>query len=122
MTTQGHVVGRLLERTQALDAEAAPSRSADRVVSEERARTLGGLTDHPDQLRLSWAAFETESLGYAGTEIIRGIIGFAHLTDLTALEDPVAASRRALLIGRELILNRRELTDVESVRAVVQAT
>lgn len=119
------------------------------LVSEERARALGGLTDHADQLRLSWKAFErefrrlwptrvdtffddayldrflrqvwTESLGYAGTEIIRRIIGFAHLTDLTTLEDPVAASRRALFIGRELIVNRRELTDVESVRAVVQA-
>ncbi|WP_406391759.1 S-methyl-5-thioribose kinase [Streptomyces sp. NBC_00882] len=122
---------------------------ANALVSEERARALGGLTDHADQLRLSWEAFErefrrlwptrvdtffddayldrflrqvwTESLGYAGTEIIRRIIGFAHLTDLTTLEDPVAASRRALFIGRELIVNRRELTDVESVRAVVRA-
>ena len=66
-------------------------------------------------LRQVW----TESLGYAGTEIIRRIIGFAHLTDLTTLEDPVQASRRALLIGRELIVKRRELTDAESVRAVV---
>nr|WSZ18431.1 S-methyl-5-thioribose kinase [Streptomyces canus] len=122
---------------------------ANALVSEERARALGGLTDRADQLRLSWKAFErefrrlwptrvdtffddayldrflrqvwTESLGYAGTEIIRRIIGFAHLTDLTTLEDPVAASRRALFIGRELIVHRRELTDVESVRAVVRA-
>src|SRR4051812_12172346 len=122
---------------------------ANALVSEERARALGGLTDHADQLRLSWEAFETEfrrlwptrvdtffddayldrflrkvwteSLGYAGTEIIRRIIGFAHLTDLTTLEDPVGASRRALLIGRELIVKRRELTDVKSVRAVVEA-
>ncbi|MFI6438157.1 S-methyl-5-thioribose kinase [Streptomyces sp. NPDC050759] len=122
---------------------------ANALVSEERARALGGLTDHADQLRLSWEAFETgfrrlwparvdtffddayldrflrkvwtESLGYAGAEIIRRIIGFAHLTDLTTLEDPVQASRRALLIGRELIVNRRELTDVGAVRAVVEA-
>lgn len=32
-------------------------------------------------LRRVW----TESLGYAGTEIVRRIIGFAHLTDLTTL-------------------------------------
>ncbi|MFG2468078.1 S-methyl-5-thioribose kinase [Streptomyces canus] len=123
---------------------------ANALVSEERARALGGLTDHADQLRLSWEAFETEfrrlwparvdtffddayldrflrkvwteSLGYAGAEVIRRIIGFAHLTDLTTLEDPVGASRRALLVGRELIVRRRELTDVESVRAVVRAT
>ncbi|KUL40961.1 hypothetical protein ADL12_11845 [Streptomyces regalis] len=67
-------------------------------MSEERARTLGTLSDHGDQLRLSWEAFEaefrrlwatrldtffddayldrfprrvwTESLGHAGTEIV----------------------------------------------------
>ncbi|MET7473978.1 S-methyl-5-thioribose kinase [Streptomyces sp. NPDC005648] len=122
---------------------------ANALVSEERARALGTLTDHGDQLRLSWEAFETEfrrlwptrvdtffddayldrflrrvwtdSLGFAGTEIIRRIIGFAHLTDLTTLPDPVPASRRALLLGRELILRREELADVDAVRAVVAA-
>lgn len=120
---------------------------ANALVSEERARTLGRLTDHADQLRLSWEAFEsefralwptrvdtffddayldrflrkvwTESLGFAGTEIIRRIIGYAHLTDLTTLEDPVEASRRALLIGRELIVRRAELATPDDVRAVV---
>ena len=87
------------------------------MVSEERARALGTLSDQADQLRLSWHAFETEprrlwptrvdtffddacpdrflrrlwteSPGYAGTEIIRCIIGFAHLTDPTPLPGPV---------------------------------
>lgn len=123
---------------------------ANVLVSEERARALGTLSDHADQLRLSWEAFEaefrrlwptrvdtffddayldrflrriwTESVGYAGTEIIRRIIGFAHLTDLTTLADPIPASRRALLLGRELIVRCQELTDVASVRAVVQPT
>ncbi len=121
---------------------------ANALVSEERARALGTLTDHGDQLRLSWEAFETEfrrlwptrvdtffddvyldrflrrvwteSLGFAGTEIVRRIIGFAHLTDLTTLADPVPASRRALLLGRELIVRRAELGDVSTVRAVVE--
>ncbi|WLW56290.1 S-methyl-5-thioribose kinase [Streptomyces sp. YU58] len=123
---------------------------ANTLVSEQRAMTLGRLTDHADQLRLSWEAFETEfrrlwptrvdpffddayldrflkrvwteSLGYAGSEIIRRIIGFAHLTDLTTLEDQVEASRRSLLIGRELIVSRGELPDVNAVRALVQPT
>ncbi|MCT9078411.1 S-methyl-5-thioribose kinase [Streptomyces fulvoviolaceus] len=123
---------------------------ANVLVSEERARALGALTDHADQLRLSWEAFETEfrrlwptrvdtffddayldrflrrvwteSVGYAGTEIIRRIIGFAHLTDLTTLEDPVPASRRALLLGRELVVSREELKNPKDVRAVVQPT
>jgi 5-methylthioribose kinase len=123
---------------------------ANALVSEERARALGTLSDHADQLRLSWEAFETEfrrlwptrvdtffddayldrflrrvwteSLGFAGTEIIRRIIGFAHLTDLTTLPDPVPASRRALVIGRELIVRRDELDNPNAVRAVVQPT
>ena len=124
-------------------------------MSEERARSLGTSSDHRDQLRLSWEAFEsefralwptrvdtffddayldrflrrvwTESLGYAGTEIIRRIIGFAHLTDLTdltdltTLPDPVPASRRALLLGRELIVRREELSNVAAVRAPAEA-
>ncbi len=123
---------------------------ANTLVSAERARALGTLSDHGDQLRLAWEAFETEfrrlwptrvdtffddayldrflrrvwteSLGYAGTEIIRRIIGFAHLTDLTTLEDPVPASRRALLIGRELIVRRAELNDPNDARTVVRPT
>jgi 5-methylthioribose kinase len=123
---------------------------ANALVSEERACALGTLSDHADQLRLSWEAFEeefrrlwetrvdtffddayldrflarvwTESLGFAGTEIIRRIIGFAHLTDLTTLENPVEASRRALLIGRELVVHRGELKNPSDVRAVVRPT
>ncbi|MFF7450723.1 MULTISPECIES: S-methyl-5-thioribose kinase [unclassified Streptomyces] len=122
---------------------------ANALVSEERARALGRLTDHADQLRLSWEAFETEfrrlwptrvdtffddayldrflrrvwteSVGYAGTEIVRRIIGFAHLTDLTTLPDPAPASRRSLLLGRELIVRREELTSPQAVRDVVAA-
>ncbi|MEU6224262.1 S-methyl-5-thioribose kinase [Streptomyces sp. NPDC047042] len=121
---------------------------ANTLVSEQRARALDSLTDHADQLALSWTAFEsefrrlwptrvdtffddayldrflrkiwTESVGYAGAEIIRRIIGFAHLTDLTTLPNPAEASRRSLLIGRELILRREELTTPHDVRTVVE--
>ncbi|MEU5769138.1 S-methyl-5-thioribose kinase [Streptomyces asoensis] len=120
---------------------------ANALVSEERARALGTLSDHAEQLRLSWEAFEsgfrrlwpsradtffddacldrflrrvwTDAVGYAGAEIVRRVIGFAHLTDLTTLPDPVTASRRALLLGRELIVRREELTDVTAVRTLV---
>ncbi|MFJ3673740.1 S-methyl-5-thioribose kinase [Streptomyces sp. NPDC090106] len=123
---------------------------ANTLVSAERARALGRLTDHADQLRLSWDAFEaefrrlwptrvdtffddafldrflrrvwTDAIGYAGTEIVRRVIGFAHLTDLTTLPDPVPASRRTLLLGRELIVRREELTDPAAVRAAADAT
>ncbi|MDQ0603109.1 5-methylthioribose kinase [Streptomyces canus] len=123
---------------------------ANVLVSEERARALDSLSDHADQLGLSWTAFETEfrrlwptrvdtffddayldrflrkvwteSIGYAGTEIIRRIIGFAHLTDLTTLQDPVPASRRALLLGRELVVHRGELSNPNDVRALGSLT
>ncbi|MFJ8505446.1 S-methyl-5-thioribose kinase [Streptomyces avermitilis] len=119
---------------------------ANVLVSQERARALGTLSDHGEQLRLSWEGFAAEfrrlwptrvdtffddayldrfldrvwaeSLGFAGTEIVRRIIGFAHLTDLTTLPDPVPASRRALLLGRELIVRRTELPGPDDVRAV----
>ncbi|MEW2304836.1 S-methyl-5-thioribose kinase [Streptomyces sp. NPDC006655] len=119
---------------------------ANVLVSEARADALGTEGDHAEQLRLSWEGFEaefrrlwpsridtffddaylerflgrvwTESVGFAGTELIRRVIGFAHLTDLTTLPDPLqlTASRRSLLLGRELVLHRAELTDPESVR------
>lgn len=62
-------------------------------------------------------------MGYAGTEIVRRIIGFAHLThltDLTTLSDPAPASRRALLLSREPIPRGEEPMDVEEVRAGVE--
>ncbi|MFJ4835457.1 S-methyl-5-thioribose kinase [Streptomyces sp. NPDC088747] len=120
---------------------------ANTLVSRVRAAALGTESDHADQLRLSWEAFEaefrrlwrgrvdtffddayldrflarvfTESVGFAGTEIVRRVIGFAHLTDLTTLPDPVPASRRSLLLGRELILRRAELTSPEDVEALL---
>ena len=120
---------------------------ANTLVSEARAQALDTVTDQGDQLRLSWEAFETEfrrlwptrvdtffdeayldrflyrvwtdAVGYAGTEIVRRVIGFAHLTDLTTLEDPVPASRRALLLGRELIVRREELTSPDAISALV---
>jgi 5-methylthioribose kinase len=118
------------------------------LVSAVRARTLGLDGDHAEQLALSWQAFETEfrrlwptrvdtffddayldrflrrvwsdSLGFAGAEIVRRIIGFAHLTDLTTLPDPGPASREALLLGRALIVNRAELAGPEDVRALLE--
>jgi 5-methylthioribose kinase len=117
------------------------------LVSAVRARALGIEGDHADQLALSWQAFETEfrrlwptrvdtffddvyldrflrrvwsdSLGFAGAEIIRRIIGFAHLTDLTTLPDPGPASREALLLGRALIVHRAELAGPQDVRALL---
>ncbi|MER5183888.1 S-methyl-5-thioribose kinase [Streptomyces sp. NPDC002896] len=124
---------------------------ANVLVSEARAHALGAGGDHAEQLRLSWEGFEaefrrlwpsrvdtffddayldrflgrvwTESVGFAGTEIVRRIIGFAHLTDLTTLPDPlqVPASRQTLLLGRELVVHRAELGDPEAIRTCIES-
>ncbi|MQY30131.1 S-methyl-5-thioribose kinase [Nocardia aurantia] len=116
------------------------------VAAESRARVLGAVGEHAGQLARSWAAFETEfrrlwpqradtffddayldrflrrvwadSLGFAGAELIRRIIGYAHLTDLDSLPDATAA-RHALLVGRELVLRRAELATPADVAALV---
>ncbi|MFJ8492678.1 S-methyl-5-thioribose kinase [Streptomyces sp. NPDC094038] len=124
---------------------------ANVLVSEARAHALAADGDHADQLRLSWDGFEaefrrlwpsrvdtffddaylerflrrvwTESVGFAGTEIVRRIIGFAHLTDLTTLDDPlqVPASRHALLLGRELVVRREELPSPDAIRTCIES-
>ncbi|MGW0570621.1 S-methyl-5-thioribose kinase [Streptomyces tauricus] len=119
---------------------------ANVLVATARARALGTVTDHAAQLRLSWEGFETEfrrlwptrvdtffddayldrflrrvwtdAVGFAGTEIVRRIIGFAHLTDLTTLPDPVPASRATLRLGRQLILRRTELHHPEDIEDI----
>jgi 5-methylthioribose kinase len=118
------------------------------LVSDIRARALGIEGDHSDQLALSWDAFQaelrrlwptrvdtffddaylerflrqiwTQSLGFAGAEIIRRVIGFAHLTDLTTLPDPAPSSRQALLLGRELIVNRASFVLPSDVLAALK--
>jgi len=117
------------------------------LAAEARALALGTVTDHARQLAISWEAFVSElrrlwpdrvdtffddafldrflrrvwadSLGFAGTEIVRRVIGYAHLTDLTTLPDPLPASRAALLLGRDLIVERDRLADPAAIRDLV---
>lgn len=115
------------------------------VAAAARARALAGdPAGHIEQIAVSWGAFEREfrrlwparvdtffddayldrflrrvwadGLGYAGTEIIRRVIGYAHLTDLETLADPVPASRHTLRTGRELVVQRTTLPDPDAVR------
>lgn len=113
------------------------------------AAARAGNARHLDQIAISWTAFDREfrrlwparidtffddayldrflrrvwadGLGYAGAEIIRRVIGFAHLTDLDTLPDPVPASRRALRTGRELVVQRTTLADPDAVRKLFES-
>jgi 5-methylthioribose kinase len=60
-------------------------------------------------------------LGFAGCKMIRRILGFAHVLDFDAIEDP---SRRAACEARALGLARRLLThptEFRSIDAVIEA-
>ncbi|WP_375054983.1 S-methyl-5-thioribose kinase [Zobellella sp. DQSA1] len=53
-----------------------------------------------------------DSLGYAGTEMIRRTIGIAHVADLDGIEDPAVrarSQRQALALGRRLVLEAGQL-------------
>ncbi len=59
-----------------------------------------------------------DSLGYAGTEIIRRTIGLAHVADLESIADPQVranSEKLALRLGCELIMARDQITDVEAL-------
>ncbi|AYF72886.1 S-methyl-5-thioribose kinase [Nocardia yunnanensis] len=117
------------------------------IAADARARVLAPDAGHLDEIAHSWQAFDTEfralwptrvdtffddayldrflrrvwtdALGYAGAEIIRRIVGFAQLSDLETLPDPGPATRRALRIGRELVLRRGTLADPRQVRKAI---
>jgi len=57
-----------------------------------------------------------DALGFAGAEIIRRILGFAHNQDFEAITDSArraGAERRALTLARELLLNPRQFDSIE---------
>lgn len=59
-----------------------------------------------------------DTLGYAGAEIIRRIVGFAHNADFESIQDAAVRSsceRRSLDFARELIVNAGDFASVESL-------
>ncbi|PSJ47999.1 S-methyl-5-thioribose kinase [Zobellella endophytica] len=65
-----------------------------------------------------------DSLGYAGTELIRRTIGIAHVTDLDGIDDAglrLDCQQNALRLGRELILGAETCADGNALRALLAA-
>ena len=64
-----------------------------------------------------------DALGFAGAEMIRRLVGFAHASDIDTLDTTaqVAATTAGLAVGRRLLLEHRTLTDPEAVRELVEA-
>ncbi|WP_053362912.1 S-methyl-5-thioribose kinase [Bacillus sp. FJAT-27251] len=60
----------------------------------------------------------SDTLGFAGCELIRRTIGLSHVKDLDGIEDSeqrISAKKNALAIGTALILKRNEMTAIEEV-------
>lgn len=59
-----------------------------------------------------------DSLGYAGCELIRRTVGLAQVADLTQITDTTTrahSERKALQLGRELIMQRHELSSINQL-------
>ncbi|PLT28969.1 S-methyl-5-thioribose kinase [Peribacillus deserti] len=65
----------------------------------------------------------TDSLGFAGCELIRRTIGLAHVKDLDSIAheaERIHAKRTALQLGRALIINRQQEARIESLETIVK--
>jgi 5-methylthioribose kinase len=63
-----------------------------------------------------------DTLGFAGTEIIRRIVGFAHNRDFESIANPdvrAALERRALKLARTLIVEARSFKTMDDVLRAV---
>ena len=66
-----------------------------------------------------------DSLAFGGLEMIRRILGLAHVEDLESVADPTrraVCERRALRLGRALVLGARSLSDVGDVIEAARET
>lgn len=66
------------------------------------------------------AAILADALGFAGTKMVRRILGLAHVEDFEAIADPNARAIgeiRALLLARALILEREKIASITEVCA-----
>lgn len=64
-----------------------------------------------------------DTIGYCGTELIRRTIGLAHVADLDSIQDDdarTACQRRALRLGRTLILAAPHIADADELQARVR--
>ncbi len=65
-----------------------------------------------------------DSLAFGGLKMIRRILGLAHVEDLERIADPAlraVCERKALLIGRELVLGAKSFADIADVNAAAKA-
>lgn len=98
-----------------LEGDYLPSRL---MTPDTRAQVIG-------QVRANYLArLFDDSLGFAASEMIRRILGLAHVADMDAITDPKARARseaRALNAARELLLNRAQYRNISQTLDMVRA-
>ncbi|MEL0615292.1 S-methyl-5-thioribose kinase [Cobetia marina] len=106
-----------------LRAQAVASwESFAREYREQAAHTSDASFAAPGVAERLLSRILRDALGYAGCELIRRTIGLAHVLELESINDGAVrarAERRALALGRELILARESLEDLAAADGVV---
>jgi len=86
---------------------------------------ISGRNDEFAVERARWFdALYSDTLGYAGAEIVRRIVGFAHNADFEQIGDPevrATLEKRALAFARRLIVNTREFPTPEALLRAARA-
>jgi 5-methylthioribose kinase len=75
-------------------------------------------------LRELMAEIFADLVGFAGIEMHRRILGLAHVAELDGIADPdlrAPIEERCLRLGRDLVLNRRGLSEIDEVLAMARA-
>lgn len=103
-----------------------------RLWAHERTGILGGSDLFEAQgdeagakvaLSAHLTAVWQDALGFAGMEIIRRILGLAHIAEFETIADlglRARLERRALAFGRHLALNRRQIPSVEATNLLAE--
>ncbi|HEY2493015.1 MAG TPA: S-methyl-5-thioribose kinase [Paenibacillus sp.] len=66
-----------------------------------------------------------DTVGFAGCKIIRRIVGLSHVIDIDNISNDIAretAQRKALSIGKQLVLSNRNLNSIQDLIEIVKNT
>ncbi|MFC5529370.1 S-methyl-5-thioribose kinase [Cohnella yongneupensis] len=81
------------------------------------ARTAGYQDDYMQRLL-------QDSVGFAGSKMVRRIVGLAHVADIDKIPEPAVRGQAqviALAIGKSLIKNNRKLTSIEQLIDIAES-
>jgi len=109
--TYGHFIARFTQLWQSRAGEAYQAR----VMSTAEADSM-----LQSRLKQIWQ----DVLGFCGVEIIRRILGLAHVADFEAIKNPglrANCERKALLLGREMLINRPRFQCYSDLHGVITA-